>query len=140
MGHEARDRDVAPTSIDGMLRHCCLLASIMLPGRPGADFGHQLIHIEAYIADVDIRNVVTFKLTTKSIEALTQYHTEIYWVDAKAFVGTVNKFEYWTHVSALELESDGTGELLDGKSCEVKEQLLNLMDPLLIAKPALIED
>merc|ERR1712000_542996 len=48
------------------------------------------------------------------------------------FIQAINKFVFRTHVSALEgLEEDGVGELLNGKSDEVKTQLGNLMKPLL---------
>merc|ERR1712054_4852 len=137
------------------------LASLMLPKLPEADmptdpdeamFSHQLIHVEAYIVHVDmvLRNEVAYKLTKDTIEALVEYHKEIHCVDAKAnthdwpdkdqqckklhedFVQAINKFVYRTHVSALEgLEEEGTGELLCGKSNEVKIQLGNLMKPLL---------
>ncbi|OBT59938.1 hypothetical protein VE03_10731 [Pseudogymnoascus sp. 23342-1-I1] len=46
----------------------------------------KLVHIEAYIAHVDMvfRNEVAFKLTPKSIEALVEYHKEIHCVDIAA--------------------------------------------------------
>merc|ERR1712054_758153 len=121
-------------------------------------FSHQLIHVEAYIVHVDmvLRNEVAYKLTKDTIEALVEYHKEIHCVDAKAnthdwpdkdqqckklhedFVQAINKFVYRTHVSALEgLEEEGAGELLCGKSNEVKIQLGNLMQPpLLPSSPA----
>jgi hypothetical protein len=141
------------------------LASVMLPKLPEADmpqdpmenlFSYQLVHVEAYIVHVDmvLRNEVAFKLTADSIEALVDYHKEIHCVDAKAntydwsekeqqckklhddFVQAINKFVFRTHVSALEgLEEDGAGELLCGKSDEVKNNLLSLMKPLLPPPP-----
>jgi hypothetical protein len=141
----------------------------MLPKVPEADmpqdpmehlFHHQLIHIEAYIVHVDmvLRNEVAFKLTTDSIDALVEYHQEIHCIDAKAntyewsekeqqckklhedFVQAINKFVYRTHVSALEgLEEDGVGELLCGKSEEVKTNIFNLMKPLLPPPPRVVD-
>lgn len=145
------------------------LASVMLPKLPEAEmpsdpmenlFNYQLVHVEAYIVHVDmvLRNEVAFKLTTDSIEALVEYHKEIHCVDAKAntydwsekeqqckklhedFVQAINKFVFRTHVSALEgLEEDGAGELLCGKSDEVKTNLLNLMKPLLPPPPRVVD-
>lgn len=123
-------------------------------------FNYQLLHIEAYIVHVDmvLRNEVAFKLTKESIEALIEYHKDIHCVDARAnthdwtekdqqakklhddFIQAVNKFVYRTHVSALEgLEEEGTGELLNGKSDEVKTQLLGLMKPLLPPPPRVVD-
>lgn len=123
-------------------------------------FNYQLLHIEAYIVHVDmvLRNEVAFKLTKESIETLIEYHKDVYCVDAKAnthdwtekdqqarklhedYVQAVNKFVYRTHVTALEgLEEEGTGELLCGKSEEVKTQLLGLMKPLLPPPPRVVD-
>ncbi|EJP66806.1 hypothetical protein CRV24_008375 [Beauveria bassiana] len=145
------------------------LASVMLPKLPEADmptdyaenlFSHQLIHIEAYIVHVDmvLRNEVAYKLTTDTIDALVEFHKEIHCVDAKAnssdwsakelqckklhddFVQAINKFVFRTHVTALEgLEEDGAGELLCGKSEEVRNNLMNLMKPLIPPPPRLVE-
>lgn len=125
-----------------------------------AIFNYQLLHIEAYIVHVDmvLRNEVAFKLTTDSIDALVEYHKEIHCVDAKAntydwsekdqqckklhedFIQAINKFVYRTHVSALEgLEEEGAGELLGGKSEEVKNNILALMKPLLPPPPRVID-
>ncbi|KJZ78993.1 hypothetical protein HIM_01766 [Hirsutella minnesotensis 3608] len=145
------------------------LASLMLSKTPEADmpqdplvnlFSYQLIHVEAYIVHVDmvLRHEVAFKLTTDTIDALVAYHKDIHCVDAKAntydwaekeqhcsklhddFVQAVNKYVFRTHVSALEgLEEEGAGELLAGKSEEVKTGLLNLMKPLLPPPPRVID-
>lgn len=145
------------------------LASIMLPKLPEAEmpteepelyFSYQLVHIEAYIVHVDmvLRNEVAYKLTTDTIDALVEYHEKIHCVDAKAntydwsekeqqckklhedFVQAVNKFVYRTHVSALEgLEEEGAGELLCGKSEEVKNNLIGLMKPLLPPPPRVVD-
>lgn len=123
-------------------------------------FNYQLIHVEAYIVHVDmvLRNEVAFKLTSDSIESLVEYHKDIHCVNAKAgtyewsekeqqckklhedFVQAINKFVYRTHVSALEgLEEDGAGELLCGKSEEVKNNILGLMKPLLPPPPRVVD-
>ncbi|UKZ54966.1 hypothetical protein TrVGV298_008781 [Trichoderma virens] len=145
------------------------LASLMFPKLPQAEmpedpmenlFSHQLIHIEAYIVHVDmvLRNEVAYKLTVETIDALVEYHKEIHCVDAKAntydwsekeqqckklhedFVQAINKYVFRTHVSALEgLEEEGAGELLNGKSEEVKASLMNLMKPLLPPPPRVVE-
>jgi len=115
-------------------------------------FNYELLHVEAYIVYVDmvLRNEVAFKLTRDSIEALIEYHKEIHCVDVAAtpynwlekkpqvkklhekFIQAVNSFVYRTHATALEaLEEDGAGELLCGKSKEVKNNIMNLFLPLL---------
>ncbi|KUI65016.1 hypothetical protein VM1G_00161 [Cytospora mali] len=123
-------------------------------------FNYQLIHVEAYVVHVDmvLRHEVGYKLTTDTIESLIEYHKEVHCVDAKAnthewsekdqqckklhedFIQAINKFVYRTHVSALEgLEEEGAGELLNGKSEEVKNQLLGLMKPLLPPPPRIVD-
>lgn len=148
------------------------LTSLMLPKAPEPDlrkdpnplveaiFNYRLMHVEAYIVHVDmvLRNEVAFKLTTDSIEALVDYHKEIFCVDAKAnsadwpekekqckilheeFVQAINKFVFRAHVSALEgLEDGGAGELLCGKSEEVKNAIEGMMKPLPPPPPKIIE-
>jgi hypothetical protein len=123
-------------------------------------FNYQLIHIEAYIVHVDmvLRNEVAFKLTPDSIESLIEYHKDIHCVDISAntyswsekemqvkklheeFIQSINKFVYRTHVSALEgLEEDGCGELLCGKSDEVKNNIIGLFLPLLPPPPRIVD-
>lgn len=123
-------------------------------------FNYQLLHVEAYIVHVDmvLRNEVAYKLTKDTIESLIEYHKDVYCVDAKAnthdwtekdqqakklhedFIQAINRFVYRTHVSALEgLEEEGAGELLNGKSDEVKTQLQNLMKPLLPPPPRVVD-
>lgn len=123
-------------------------------------FNYQLLHIEAYIVHVDmvLRNEVAFKLTSDSIDALVDYHKDIHCVDAKAntydwsekeqqckklhedFIQAINKFVYRTHVSALEgLEEEGAGELLCGKSEEVKNNIMALIKPLLPPPPRIVD-
>lgn len=123
-------------------------------------FNYQLVHIEAYIVHVDmvLRNEVAYKLTTDTIESLVEYHKEIHCVDTKAntydwsekeqqckklhedFVQSINKFVYRTHVTALEgLEEEGAGELLGGKSEEVKNNIMALIKPLLPPPPRVVD-
>jgi hypothetical protein len=123
-------------------------------------FNYQLIHVEAYIVHVDmvLRNEVAYKLTPDTIEALIEYHKDIHCVNTKAatydwseketqckklhedFIQAINKFVFRTHVSALEgLEEDGAGELLSGKSDEVKTNVLGLMKPLLPPPPRIVD-
>ncbi|CAK7233874.1 hypothetical protein SCUCBS95973_008743 [Sporothrix curviconia] len=125
-----------------------------------AIFNYQLITVEAYIVHVDmvLRNEVAFKLTPDSIEALIEYHKDVHCVDTKAntydwpekeqqckkihndFVQAINKYVYRTHVTALEgLEEDGAGELLCGKSDEVKTSILGLFKPLQPPPPKVVE-
>jgi len=115
-------------------------------------FNYQLLHIEAYVVHVDLvlQNEIAFKLTPESIAALTEYHKDIYLVDTAAavwnwseketqikklqeeFVQAVNKFVYRTSALALEgLEDDGAGELLCGRSEDVKGAIMGLFMPLL---------
>jgi len=123
-------------------------------------FNYQLIHIEAYIVHVDmvLRNEVAYKLTPDSIESLIEYHKEVHCVDISAnthnwsekelqvkkiheeFIQAINKFVYRTHVTALEgLEEDGAGELLCGKSEEVKNSIMGLFLPLLPPPPRIVD-
>ena len=123
-------------------------------------FNYQLIHVEAYIVHVDmvLRNEVAFKLTPETIESLIEYHKEIHCVDISAntynwsekemqvkklheeFIQAINKFVYRTHASALEgLEEEGAGELLCGKSEEVKSHIMNLFLPLLPPPPRIVD-
>ncbi|KAL1989351.1 hypothetical protein VTN96DRAFT_113 [Rasamsonia emersonii] len=145
------------------------LCSLMFPKAPDAElrkdenplveaiFNYQMIHMEAYVVHVDMvsQNEVAFKLTPETIEALVEFHKEVYSVDTAAstwdwpdkeaqlkklqeeFVQAVNKFIFRTHVQALEgLEEDGSGELLCGRSEEAKAAILSLFVPLLPPPPA----
>jgi hypothetical protein len=123
-------------------------------------FNYQVIHLEAYIVHVDmvLRNEVAYKLTPETIESLIEYHKDIHCVNSKAntydwsekeqqckklhddFVQAINKFVFRTHASALEgLEEDGAGELLGGKSEEVKNNILGLIKPLLPPPPRIVD-
>ena len=56
------------------------------------------------------------------------------------FIQAINKFVYRAHVSVLEgLEEDGAGELLCGKSEEVKNNLLGMFLPLLPPPPRVVD-
>ena len=148
------------------------LASLMLPKQPDSElrrdpnplvealFNYQLIHVEAYVVHVDMvsQHEVAFKLTPESIEALIEYHKDIYSIDVSAntwvwpekeaqlkkmqeeFVQAANKFVFRTGVRALEgLEEDGAGELLDGRSEDGKNQIMNLFLPLLPPPPRIVD-
>ncbi|EAW08166.1 uncharacterized protein ACLA_028920 [Aspergillus clavatus NRRL 1] len=148
------------------------LCSLMFPKAPDSElrkdenplveaiFNHQMIHIEAYVVHVDMvsQNEVAFKLTPETIEALVEFHQDIYSVDVAAntwewsdkghqlkrlqeeFVQAANKFVYRTNVQALEgLEEDGAGELLGGRSDEAKAAILNLFVPLSPPPPRVVD-
>ena len=123
-------------------------------------FNYSFLHVEAYIVHVDmvLRNEVAFKLTPDSIESLIEHHKDVHCIDISAntynwsekeqqvkklheeFIQSINKFVYRTHVSALEgLEEDGAGELLCGKSEEVKNNIMNLFLPLLPPPPRVVD-
>jgi len=123
-------------------------------------FNYQLIHIEAYVVHVDMvsQNEVAFKLTPETIESLVEYHKDIYSVDTAAstwnwsekeiqlkklqddFVQAANRFVYRTNAIALEgLEEDGAGELLCGRSDEVKNAIMGLFLPLLPPPPRIVD-
>lgn len=123
-------------------------------------FNFQMIHIDAYVVHVDMvsRNEVAFKLTPETIEALVDFHKDVYSVDAAAhtwdwsgkqaqlkklqeeFVQAANRFVYRTNAEALEgLEEDGAGELLCGRSEEAKAAIENLFVPLLPPPPRVVD-
>ena len=123
-------------------------------------FNYQLIHIEAYVVHVDMvsQNEVAFKLTTETIESLVEYHKDVFSVDTSAstwnwsekevqlkklqedFVQAANKYVYRTNSMALEgLEEDGAGELLCGRSEEVRSAIMGLFLPLLPPPPRAVD-
>ncbi|CAO1599819.1 hypothetical protein XANCAGTX0491_003530 [Xanthoria calcicola] len=123
-------------------------------------FNYQILTIEAYIVHVDMvsQNEVAFKLTPESIESLVEYHKDIHSVDTAAatwnwsekevqlkklqedFVQAANRFVYRTNAMALEgLEEDGTGELLCGRSEEVRSAIMGLFLPLLPPPPRIVD-
>lgn len=120
----------------------------------------ELLQVQAYVVHVDfvLANEVAFKLTKDSIQELVDYHKEVFlidqsdstwqWTEKEAhiqklhdeFVGQANKFVYRTKATALEgLDEDGAGELLCGRSEEVKTLVLNLFLPLLPPPPRFVE-
>lgn len=144
------------------------LCSVILPKAPEAElrkdpnplvqalFNYQLLHVEAYVVHVDMvsQHEVAFKLTSDTIDALVEYHHDIFLVDAAAntwswvdkdahvkklhndFVQSVNRYVYRTGVRVLEgLEEDGAGELLEGRSDEVKNAIMTMFQPLLPPPP-----
>ena len=119
-------------------------------------FNFQILYIEAYVVHVDMvsQNEVSFKLTPETIESLVEHHKDVHSVDTAAssyswsekeaqlkklqedFVQAANRFVYRTSVTALEgLEEEGAGELLGGRSDEVKSAILGLFLPLLPPPP-----
>jgi hypothetical protein len=121
---------------------------------------YQMVHLEAYVVHVDMvsQHEVAFKLTPETIESLVDYHKDIYSIDVSAstwswpekeaqvkkmqeeFVQAANKFVFRTSVRALEgLEEDGAGELLDGRSEDVKNAIMNLFLPLLPPPPRIVD-
>lgn len=123
-------------------------------------FNYQVLYIEAYVVHVDMvsQNEVAFKLTPETIDSLVEYHKDVHSVDTAAstwswsekdvqlkklqedFVQAANKFVYRTNAMALEgLEEDGAGELLCGRSEEVKASIMGLFLPLLPPPPRLVD-
>lgn len=123
-------------------------------------FNYQILYIEAYVVHVDMvsQNEVAFKLTPETIEALVEYHKDVHSVDTSAstwnwsekevqlkklqedFVQAANKYVYRTNATALEgLEEDGAGELLSGRSEEVKAAIMGLFLPLLPPPPRIVD-
>jgi hypothetical protein len=125
-----------------------------------AMFNYQLIHVEAYVVHVDMvsQHEVAFKLTTDSIDDLVKYHKDIYSIDVSAstwswaekevqlkklheeFVQAINGFVFRAPIRTLEgLEEDGAGELLDGRSEDVKNSIMQLFLPLLPPPPRIVD-
>ena len=148
------------------------LCSIMVPKAPDSElrkdanplveaiFNYQVIHIEAYVVHVDMvsQHEVAFKLTPETIEALTEYHKDIYSVDVSAntwnwpekeaqlkklqdeFVQAVNRYVFRTGARALEgMEEEGAGELLEGRGEDVKGAIMGLFHPLLPPPPRIVD-
>ncbi|KAG0123297.1 hypothetical protein HOY82DRAFT_193819 [Tuber indicum] len=123
-------------------------------------FRYQLLHIQAYVVHIDLvmSNEIAYKLSPETIKELIEYHKDIYLIDQKSctwhwtekesqmkrlheeFVQTVNKFVYRTDVIALEgMEDDGAGELLCGRSDEVRGLVLGFFLPLLPPPPRIVD-
>lgn len=121
-----------------------------------AVFNYKMVAIEAYIVHIDMvsQNEVAFKLTPETIESLVEFHKDVHSKDTSAgtwhwsekevqlkklqedFVQAANKYVYRTSAMALEgLEEDGAGELLCGRSEEVKTAIMGLFLPLLPPPP-----
>lgn len=125
-----------------------------------AVFNYRMVTIEAYIVHVDMvsQNEVAFKLTPETIESLVEFHKEVHskdtsdhtynWSEKEVqlkklqedFVQAANKYVYRTSAMALEgLEEDGAGELLCGRSEEVKTAIMGMFLPLLPPPPRPVE-
>jgi hypothetical protein len=121
---------------------------------------YELLQVQSYVVHVDMvmAKEVAFKLTKDTIEELMEYHKTIYLVDQsestwqwtekqaqmdklqEEFEQAVNKFVFRTDAIALEgLEEDGAGELLCGRSDDVKNLILGLFLPLLPPPPRFID-
>ena len=125
-----------------------------------AIFNYQVIHIEAYVVHVDmvLQHEMSFKLMPETIQALTEYHKDVYMVDVfpstwqwpekeaqldklqEEFVQAINRYVFRTGARALEgMEEEGAGELLEGRGEEVKNAIMGLFHPLLpsdVLRPA----
>lgn len=123
-------------------------------------FNYQLVHVEAYVVHIDMvsQNEVAFKLTSDTIDSLVEYHKEVFSIDTGAktwtwsekeqqlkklhdeFVQAANKFVYRTSALALEgMEEDGAGELLCGRSDDVRQAIMGLYVPLLPPPPRVVD-
>ena len=123
-------------------------------------FNYRLIHVDAYVVHVDmvLQNEVAFKLTPESIDALIEYHRDVFTVNMagntwewsekelqlkalrEEFVQAANRFVYRTNALALEgMEESGAGELICGRSEGVKEAIMGLFVPLLPPPPRVVE-
>lgn len=122
---------------------------------------YQMLHIDGYVVHVDmvLQYEVAFKLTQDTIDCLAEYHRDIYSVDAAAeytydwpeksrqvqklqddFVQSINSYVFRTGHHALEgLEDEGTGELLECRSMDVKQAINDLFKPLLPPPPKIID-
>ncbi|KAF4965846.1 hypothetical protein FSARC_6410 [Fusarium sarcochroum] len=126
------------------------LTSFMLLKTPKSNFkrdasnplveatNYELVHVQAYIVHVDM------VLRNEEIHCVDAKANTYDWTDKEqqckklheAFVQDINKFVFRTHISALEgLEEGGAGELLCGRSEEVKNIIRALMKPLLPPPP-----
>jgi len=121
---------------------------------------YQMIPLHAYVVHIDMvsEQEVSYKLTKETIQALITYHKDIYCEDIAAntwswsekdaqlkklqenFVSAANRYVFRSNVKALEgLEDDGAGELLEGRSEDVKNAILGLFLPLLPPPPRIPE-
>jgi hypothetical protein len=112
---------------------------------------YRPIHVEAYVVLVDLllQIGVEFKLTPDSIDSFIEYHEDVHCMDSSAngiYDGPdknliVKKlhgnFVFRTPASPVleSLDPDGSGELLCGKSREVKDKIMALFLPLFPPSP-----
>lgn len=148
------------------------LASLLLPRAPDSELrkddnplleaisNYEMLHVEAYVVHIDMvaQHEVAFKLTSETIDALIEYHKDIFCVDSAAqiydwpekdsqiktmqeeFKQAINRFVFRTGIRALEgLEEDGAGEILDGRSEDVKKAITNLFLPILQPPPRIVD-
>lgn len=97
---------------------------------------------------------MAFKLTPETVEALVNYHKEVFLIDTakntedrpgkeaqlvkldEEFVRAASQYVYRTNTSVLEgLDEGGTGELLVHDSRRVKKSITNLFVPLRPPEP-----
>lgn len=122
---------------------------------------YDILDIMGYVVHVDMvsQHEVAFKLTQDSIDNLIHYHTHVYSKNAAAsyeydwpekprqiqklhddFVQAINRYVFRTGSRALEgLEDEGTGELLEGRSWDIKNAIDDLFKPLLPPPPKIID-
>lgn len=120
----------------------------------------KMVQVEAYVVHIDLvsQHEVAFKLTAPTIATLVDYYKNIYLVDCAAstwdwpekeaqlkklqedFVQAVNSYVFRTDERALEgMEDEGAGELLEGRSDKVKNDIVNLFHQLLPPPPRVVE-
>jgi len=134
------------------------LCTLLVPrsSTPQSITDYDLLPVTAYVVHVDLvlAHEIAFKLTAETISALTAHHQNVWcpeqrastwsWAEKESavkklhhnFIQAVNKFIYRTDAIALEgLEDDGAGELLCGRSNDVKSLINGLFAPLMPPPP-----
>ena len=104
-----------------------------------------MIHVDATIVHFDPDGSVVFKLTPMTINSITTYHRTVHCAkmvvmsDAyqemavlrSEFASAMQSFVYRTDYTVLEgMYEDGSGELLEGRSEQVKQRILDLFKTL----------